>query len=66
MLAEAGESITRFFESGVTELKEKLGPVNWQFMATKKFDAADFEAFLKLLPRKVDGQRHPPCGGSAP
>jgi len=56
VLAEAGDSITRFFDSGVTELKEKLGPVNWQFMATKKFDAVDFAAFLKLLPRKVDGQ----------
>lgn len=56
VLAEAGESISRFFDSGVTELKEKLGPVNWQFMATKKFDPADFEAFLKLLPRTVDGQ----------
>lgn len=56
VLAEAGESITRFFDSGVTELKDKLGPVNWQFMATKKFDPADFEAFLKLLPKKVDGR----------
>lgn len=56
VLAEAGESITRFFDSGVTELKEKLGPVNWQFMATKKFDPKDFEAFLKLLPGKVDGR----------
>jgi len=56
VLAEAGESIERFFASGVTELKDKLGPVNWQFMATKKFDPADFEAFLKLLPRKVNGR----------
>ena len=24
-------------------------------MATKKFDAKDFEAFLKLLPKKVGG-----------
>ena len=55
VLAESGDSIARFFDSGVTELKEKLGPVNWQFMATKKFDAADFAAFLKLLPRKVNG-----------
>ncbi|HKU53717.1 MAG TPA: DUF72 domain-containing protein, partial [Rhizomicrobium sp.] len=55
VLAESGDSIAKFFASGVTELKEKLGPVNWQFMATKKFDAADFEAFLKLLPRKVNG-----------
>jgi uncharacterized protein YecE (DUF72 family) len=56
VLAEAGDSITRFFDSGVTELKDKLGPINWQFMPTKKFDAGDFEAFLKLLPRKVDGR----------
>jgi uncharacterized protein YecE (DUF72 family) len=55
VLAESGESVERFFASGVTELKEKLGPVNWQFMATKKFDMGDFEAFLELLPKKVDG-----------
>jgi len=53
VLAEAGSTIERFFKSGVTELKEKLGPINWQFLPTKKFDAADFEAFLKLLPGKV-------------
>jgi len=55
VLAEAGGSIEKFFASGVTELKEKLGAVNWQFMATKKFDPTDFEAFLKLLPKKVNG-----------
>ncbi|MET0247681.1 MAG: DUF72 domain-containing protein, partial [Sphingomonas sp.] len=33
----------------------KLGPILWQFMATKKFDAEDFGAFLKLLPAKHDG-----------
>lgn len=55
VLAEAGPSIEKFFESGVTELKEKLGPINWQFAPTKKFDAEDFEAFLDLLPKKYDG-----------
>ena len=55
MLAEAGSSIEKFIESGITRLKKKLGPINWQFMATKKFDPADFEAFLKLLPRRHDG-----------
>ncbi|HKX64022.1 MAG TPA: DUF72 domain-containing protein [Rhizomicrobium sp.] len=55
VLAESGGSIEKFFASGVTALKEKLGPVNWQFMATKKFDVGDFEAFLKLLPKKVNG-----------
>ena len=55
-LASAGESIERFFASGVMELKDKLGPINWQFMETKKFEPKDFEAFLKLLPRSVDGR----------
>ena len=53
VLAEAGDSINRFIDSGITELKDKLGPLNWQFMATKKFDAGDFEAFLRLLPKKA-------------
>ncbi|MEO7208128.1 MAG: DUF72 domain-containing protein [Steroidobacteraceae bacterium] len=53
VLAEAGGTITRFLNSGITELKNKLGPINWQFLPTKQFDAADFEAFLKLLPREI-------------
>jgi uncharacterized protein YecE (DUF72 family) len=56
VLAEAGASIERFFGGGVMELKDKLGPINWQFMATKKFDPEDFAAFLKLLPKAVDGR----------
>ena len=55
VLSEAGESIERFLKSGITELKEKLGPINWQFMATKKFDPVDFEGFLKLLPKTFEG-----------
>jgi len=57
VLSEAGESIERFFASGVTELKEKLGPINWQFAGTKKFDPDDFEGFLKLLPKEADGRQ---------
>jgi uncharacterized protein YecE (DUF72 family) len=55
-LAEAGPSITRFMESGVTELGPKLGPILWQFAPTKPFDEADFAAFLELLPRQMEGQ----------
>jgi uncharacterized protein YecE (DUF72 family) len=55
-LAEAGDSIERFFSSGVMQLKKKLGPINWQLPPTKKFDAEDFQAFLRLLPARVDGQ----------
>jgi uncharacterized protein YecE (DUF72 family) len=55
ILAGAGESVERFIGQGLTELGRKLGPINWQFMATKKFDAEDFGAFLALLPREKDG-----------
>ncbi|EDP61787.1 hypothetical protein BAL199_23382 [alpha proteobacterium BAL199] len=56
VLAEGGESVERFLTGGVLELKDKLGPINWQFAATKQFDPADFEGFLKLLPRSLDGR----------
>jgi uncharacterized protein YecE (DUF72 family) len=55
-LGTAGESITRFVGSGLTELGDKLGPILWQFMPTKQFDAGDVEAFLKLLPRELEGR----------
>ena len=54
-LSGADESIVRFIGQGMSELRDRLGPISWQFMNTKKFDAEDFEAFLKLLPREVDG-----------
>jgi uncharacterized protein YecE (DUF72 family) len=56
VLAEAGASIERFFASGVMNLKEKLGPINWQFLPTKNYDSAAFETFLKLLPKTVEGR----------
>lgn len=55
VLAEAGESITRFTEGGVAELGDKLGPLLWQFFPTKRFEQDDFAAFLALLPEKAAG-----------
>jgi uncharacterized protein YecE (DUF72 family) len=55
VLAEAGESVQGFVGQGLVELGDKLGPLFWQFMATKKFDADDFRAFLALLPREEAG-----------
>jgi uncharacterized protein YecE (DUF72 family) len=55
VLAEAGESLEKFLTSGITRLGRKLGPLNWQFAPTKKFDAEDFEGFLQLLPKSLDG-----------
>jgi uncharacterized protein YecE (DUF72 family) len=57
VLAEAGDSIKRFIDSGVLELRDRLGPLLWQFAPTKKYDAGDFEKFLELLPAKADGRR---------
>jgi uncharacterized protein YecE (DUF72 family) len=56
VLREAGDSIKRFLESGITELGAHLGPLLWQFAPTKKFDEADFSGFLELLPKTYDGR----------
>ena len=55
VLKEAGDSIKRFLDSGVTELGPHLGPLLWQFTPYKKFDEADFGGFLELLPKTFDG-----------
>ncbi|THD65293.1 MAG: DUF72 domain-containing protein [Bradyrhizobium sp.] len=56
VLAEAGDSVKRFYDQGVLELGDRLGPVLWQFAPTKKFDEADFGKFLELLPRQLEGR----------
>jgi len=55
VLAEAGESIERFVAGGIAELGDKLGPINWQFAPTKRFEPDDFAAFLQLLPASIEG-----------
>jgi uncharacterized protein YecE (DUF72 family) len=57
VLGEAGDSISRFLDSGPLMLGDRLGPLLWQFAPTKKFDEADFGAFLELLPPKMDGKK---------
>lgn len=54
-LAEGGDSIKMFLEQGFTELGDRLGPILWQFAATKQFDRDDFAAFLDLIPDTQDG-----------
>jgi uncharacterized protein YecE (DUF72 family) len=53
VLAEAGDSVKRFIDSGIAELGSRLGPLLWQFAPTKKFDPADFGAFLEILPDAI-------------
>lgn len=55
ILGEASESLRKFWDTGVCELGEKLGPIVWQFAPTKKFEHDDFEAFLNLLPQSDGG-----------
>jgi uncharacterized protein YecE (DUF72 family) len=57
VLAETGGFIKRFFDSGLSELGDKLGPVLWQFPPFKKFDEADFAKFLEHLPESLDGRK---------
>lgn len=57
VLAEAGDSVKRFYDSGVLELGDRLGPVLWQFAPTKKFDEKDFGGFLELLPESLGGRK---------
>ena len=56
VLADAGESIERFINSGIAALGDKLGPILWQFATSKRFDAEDFGKFLKLLPGDAEGR----------
>jgi uncharacterized protein YecE (DUF72 family) len=55
VLKEAGESVGKFLNQGIAELGDRLGPILWQFMATKRFDPDDFEGFLDLLPPTLAG-----------
>ena len=43
--------LANFFASGPLALKEKLGPILWQFPPSMTFDPDKFESFLKLLPK---------------
>ncbi|MGP1281676.1 MAG: DUF72 domain-containing protein [Parasphingopyxis sp.] len=54
-LRETEESIGKFLGQGIAELGDKLGPLFWQFMPTKKFDPEEFGAFLAMLPKQHAG-----------
>ena len=56
-LASAGPTLDRFFSSGVLELRDKLGPVLWQFPPSAPADEGDFAAFVELLPERIDGRK---------
>lgn len=56
-------ALGNFLAQGVLALREKLGPILWQFPANMNFDAELFGAFFALLPRTQEeaaafGRRH--------
>jgi uncharacterized protein YecE (DUF72 family) len=54
-LVDAKPSMDIFFAQGIEELQDRLGPILWQYMATKKFDYDDFASFFDILPRTLNG-----------
>jgi uncharacterized protein YecE (DUF72 family) len=43
-----------FFAQGLLALKDKLGPILWQFPPSLRFDPEHMERFLSLLPRDTE------------
>ena len=43
--------LANFFASGLLALREKLGPILWQFPPSFRFDARQMDEFLARLPR---------------
>jgi uncharacterized protein YecE (DUF72 family) len=53
-LNDAQPALANFFAQGLFNLREKLGPILWQFPASFRFDADRFERFFALLPRDTE------------
>ena len=50
-LRDIGVPLANFFASGVLALREKLGPILWQFPPMFHWNKEKFESFFDLLPR---------------
>ena len=70
-LKNAEQPLANFLSSGIFNLREKLGPVLWQFPPNFKFDRERMETFFKLLPHdtaaaaKLARKRHARMKGRA-
>jgi len=51
-LADAEEPLKKFFDSGVWELGDKLGPLLWQLPETFRYDEERLATFFDQLPRR--------------
>jgi uncharacterized protein YecE (DUF72 family) len=52
-LKDVERPLANFFASGVLDLREKLGPILWQFPQSVHYDAERFAQFFALLPRNT-------------
>jgi uncharacterized protein YecE (DUF72 family) len=53
-LREIEKPLANFLASGIFELREKLGPILWQFPPSFRYDPELFEQFLALLPHDTE------------
>ncbi len=66
VLKEAGKSIKRFLESGMTELGDKLGPLLWQFAPTQEIRRSRLRRFPRTAAGDVQRPHAAPCGRGSP
>ncbi|PZQ12864.1 MAG: DUF72 domain-containing protein [Rhodanobacter denitrificans] len=50
-LRDTERALANFLASGVLRLRAKLGPLLWQLPPSLRYDPAQLDAFLRLLPR---------------
>lgn len=53
-LKEPRQALANYFASGLLRLREKLGPILWQFPPQFGFDEERFKAFFDMLPRDTE------------
>ncbi len=53
-LRDVEQPLANFFASGLFNLKEKLGPILWQFPPMFKFNRERIEPFLEMLPHDTE------------
>ncbi len=46
--------LANFLASGILKLRDKLGPILWQFPPRMKYEPSRFEDFLAILPRDTE------------
>jgi uncharacterized protein YecE (DUF72 family) len=56
-LREVAEPVANFLASGIFNLRDKLGPILWQFPPNFKYDRMRMKSFLDLLPHDTDAAR---------